>query len=216
MNRIRFALVLLLALSSAPCGGAELNIGVDISEYPQLVLVPGFPVYYAPEVGANYFFYDGDFWIFQDDNWYSSPWYDGPWNGWIRRTCRTSFCRFPCATTRCRRHISTVGGMTTRRTGASIGAMTGSGADMTGTNGIIGLINRHRCRIISANTQEAAIPRRSSGRLSSRMNTTVTGRMIHWCCNTSKCNPRKVNPPRKTGATTLECQAKCSTKLSAA
>jgi hypothetical protein len=47
--------------------------------YPQLVLVPGYPVYYAPQVNSNYFFYDGMYWLYQGDNWYASPWYNGPW-----------------------------------------------------------------------------------------------------------------------------------------
>jgi hypothetical protein len=79
MKQIYCMLVLLLALCSVPAGAAEISFGVDISEYPELVLVPDYPVYYAPAVGANYFFYDGDFWMYQDDNWYQSPWYDGPW-----------------------------------------------------------------------------------------------------------------------------------------
>jgi len=28
---------------------------------------------------ANYFFYDGMYWVYQDDNWYASSWYNGPW-----------------------------------------------------------------------------------------------------------------------------------------
>jgi hypothetical protein len=28
---------------------------------------------------ANFFFYDGLYWIYQDDNWYESSWYNGPW-----------------------------------------------------------------------------------------------------------------------------------------
>ncbi|HEY8856480.1 MAG TPA: hypothetical protein VIM43_03870 [Rugosibacter sp.] len=30
---------------------------------------------------TNYFFYDGMYWVFQDDEWYVSSWYNGPW--WI-------------------------------------------------------------------------------------------------------------------------------------
>jgi hypothetical protein len=59
------------------------SVGIDIGfharSYPDLRLVPGYPVYYAPAMEANYFYYDGMFWIFQGDNWYSSNWYDGPW-----------------------------------------------------------------------------------------------------------------------------------------
>jgi len=44
-----------------------------------LTLVPGSPVYYAPSVDGNFFFYDGMYWVYQNDNWYSSSWYNGPW-----------------------------------------------------------------------------------------------------------------------------------------
>ena len=56
-----------------------INIGVNMPVYPQLVLVPGYPVYYYPNAESNYFFYDGQYWVYQDDNWYASDWYDGPW-----------------------------------------------------------------------------------------------------------------------------------------
>ena len=57
-----------------------ISIGIHQPFYPELVLVPGSPVYYAPQAQANYFFYDGLFWVYQDDRWYSSAWYDGPWD----------------------------------------------------------------------------------------------------------------------------------------
>lgn len=60
-------------------GSPHLSIGIHIPVYPELVLVPGYPVYYAPELDANYFFYDGLYWLYQDDYWYVSSWYDGPW-----------------------------------------------------------------------------------------------------------------------------------------
>jgi len=56
-----------------------LSIGINLPVYPQLVAVPGYPVYYAPQVNSNYFFYDGAYWIYQRDNWYASAWYNGPW-----------------------------------------------------------------------------------------------------------------------------------------
>ena len=55
------------------------SIGINVPAYPQLVPVPGYPVYYAPRVESNYFFYDGMYWVYQQDNWYASYWYDGPW-----------------------------------------------------------------------------------------------------------------------------------------
>ncbi|MGB3427738.1 MAG: hypothetical protein WBA53_06125 [Burkholderiaceae bacterium] len=55
------------------------SIGINLPVYPQLVAVPGYPVYYAPQLNSNYFFYDGMYWVYQSDNWYASSWYNGPW-----------------------------------------------------------------------------------------------------------------------------------------
>ena len=61
-------------------GGPGVSIGVHFPVYPRLVRVPGYPVYYAPALDANYFFFDGYFWLYLDDAWYVSSWYDGPWS----------------------------------------------------------------------------------------------------------------------------------------
>ena len=55
------------------------NAGVHVGSYPSLVRVPGYPVYYEPRLGWNYFFFDGLYWVYAEDNWYASDWYDGPW-----------------------------------------------------------------------------------------------------------------------------------------
>ena len=55
------------------------SIGVNVPAYPNLVAIPGYPVYYAPSVATNYFFYDGLYWVFDGNNWYQSSWYNGPW-----------------------------------------------------------------------------------------------------------------------------------------
>jgi hypothetical protein len=60
-------------------GFPNLSIGINVPAYPQLEPVPGYPVYYAPQLPANFFFYDGMYWAYQDDNWYASSWYNGPW-----------------------------------------------------------------------------------------------------------------------------------------
>jgi len=60
-------------------GLPEARIGINLPVFPRLVLVPGYPVYYAPNVGSNYFFYDGMYWIYEGDSWYASSWYNGPW-----------------------------------------------------------------------------------------------------------------------------------------
>ena len=57
-----------------------LSIGINMPYYPEMAVVPGYPVYYAPAFDGNYFFYDGMYWVFVDDAWYASYWYNGPWD----------------------------------------------------------------------------------------------------------------------------------------
>jgi len=64
---------------SVGIGLPGVSIGINLPVYPELVPVPGYPVYYAPQVSSNYFFYDGMYWVYQRDNWYASSWYNGPW-----------------------------------------------------------------------------------------------------------------------------------------
>jgi hypothetical protein len=86
-NTFRLALLAMLLCAAAPApaqvsvgiGLPSLSIGINLRSYPQLTPVPGYPVYYAPGVASNYFFYDGMYWVYQEDNWYASSWYNGPW-----------------------------------------------------------------------------------------------------------------------------------------
>ncbi|MEP6998343.1 MAG: hypothetical protein ABI900_11875 [Betaproteobacteria bacterium] len=66
---------------SVGIGFPGISIGINMPVYPDLVRVPGYPVYYDPRANYNYFFYDGLYWVFEGDNWYSSSWYNGPWYG---------------------------------------------------------------------------------------------------------------------------------------
>ena len=68
-----------VAQVSVGIGLPGVNIGINLPVYPELVPVPGYPVYYAPGMSSNYFFYDGMYWVYQRDNWYASSWYNGPW-----------------------------------------------------------------------------------------------------------------------------------------
>jgi hypothetical protein len=91
MKKIRYGLIGLLLLSGLATSATasvsigigvnlpSVHIGVNLPVFPQLVPVPGYPVYYAPEMNANYFFYDGMYWVYQNDDWYASSWYNGPW-----------------------------------------------------------------------------------------------------------------------------------------
>lgn len=86
MRHALIALSMLLGMMSPAAGQVSVGIsvpgvriGIHQPVYPQLVLVPGYPVYYAPRLNANYFFYDGMYWVYYGDNWYASTWYNGPW-----------------------------------------------------------------------------------------------------------------------------------------
>lgn len=88
-------LCIAMALAVAPAAAVQAQVSVDVNigvpgaqigvytpAYPELAQVPGYPVYYAPQLNANYFFYDGLYWVLVDDRWYASPWYNGPWQ-WV-------------------------------------------------------------------------------------------------------------------------------------
>lgn len=85
--RIQFILASILLCAAVPADAqvsigirsANVSIGINLPVYPQLVLIPGYPVYYASQLDSNYFFYDGMYWVYQDDYWYASTWYNGPW-----------------------------------------------------------------------------------------------------------------------------------------
>lgn len=69
-----------LLLCAAGQANAQLSIQINLGQYPDFEPVPGYPVYYAPRLDSNYFFYDGLYWVYQDDYWYASDWYNGPWD----------------------------------------------------------------------------------------------------------------------------------------
>ena len=80
MKRILLAALLFLS-SILPAAAQEYyDIDVDLPQYPEMLPVPDSPVYYAPSVDSNYFFYDGVYWDYYGDRWYASPWYNGPWS----------------------------------------------------------------------------------------------------------------------------------------
>lgn len=74
----------ILAMAALPWLSASatvsVSIGINVGSYPALQRIPGYPVYYVPGMRANYFFYDGLYWVYVPDGWYVSPWYDGPWD----------------------------------------------------------------------------------------------------------------------------------------
>jgi hypothetical protein len=86
MRHALIAFWLLLGCASPAFAQLSLNfsvpgvsIGINVPVYPELQRVPGYPVYYAPAINSNYFFYDGLYWLYSGEDWYASSWYDGPW-----------------------------------------------------------------------------------------------------------------------------------------
>jgi hypothetical protein len=75
MRYVLIALCMLFGFATPAAAQLSINLG----GYPTLQRIPGYPVYYAPGVNSNYFFYDGLYWVYQGDNWYESTWYNGPW-----------------------------------------------------------------------------------------------------------------------------------------
>lgn len=57
----------------------SLSLGINIGAPPQLVVVPGTPVYQAPGVPHNYFFYGGRYYLFHEGAWFLASHYNGPW-----------------------------------------------------------------------------------------------------------------------------------------
>jgi hypothetical protein len=46
---------------------------------PRVIVVPNSPVYYAPDVGANLFVYDKQYYTVQDGHWFRARSHRGPW-----------------------------------------------------------------------------------------------------------------------------------------
>jgi hypothetical protein len=89
-GRMLRGLIVMIWMGLVPLGSAVaqvsvqialpgVSIGINQPVYPQLIPVPGYPVYYDPGAGSNYFFYDGMYWVYAGDSWYASSWYNGPW-----------------------------------------------------------------------------------------------------------------------------------------
>jgi len=82
MRRTLICSVTLLALvgyASLSHAQVSVNIGINLPAPPELAPVPSTSVMYAPGVGANYFFYGGEYYVFVNGGWFVSRGYTGPW-----------------------------------------------------------------------------------------------------------------------------------------
>lgn len=65
----------------------NVNVGVPVPPPPvivapappRVVVVPGSPVYYAPEGNVNLFIYGGRYYTFHEGHWFVGPKHNGPW-----------------------------------------------------------------------------------------------------------------------------------------
>lgn len=80
--------MIFMAAASATASDINIDIGLGIPHIqppivltapPQLLVVPGTSVYYAPEMPANYFFYKGRYYTAVNNIWSMAPAYNGPW-----------------------------------------------------------------------------------------------------------------------------------------
>lgn len=73
-----------------PARAADVHVGINVGipappviavpAPPRLIIVPSTPaVQYAPDVGANFFFYGGQYYTYNDGAWFSASAYNGPW-----------------------------------------------------------------------------------------------------------------------------------------
>ncbi|MBI5014394.1 MAG: hypothetical protein HZB55_02740 [Deltaproteobacteria bacterium] len=85
-----FSACLVWAVFAAPSAWGRVSVNVNIGipfpplvvpAEPSLVLIPGTPVYFAPEVDVDLFFTSGYWWTRRDGRWLRARGYEGPWLG---------------------------------------------------------------------------------------------------------------------------------------
>ncbi|HEX9418067.1 MAG TPA: hypothetical protein VGA81_03370 [Methylomirabilota bacterium] len=175
---------------SVSIGVPSIDIGIHLPALPALTLVPGSPVYYAPSVDGNFFFYDGMYWVYQNDNWYSSSWYSGPWALVDPEIVPPFILQVPVRYSVGPQRIFTVGRRALRRGGPSTGAPPGPrsiGAGIKGT----ALTCRPPlpCRPTSASTAGSGT-RPCSSSPPSTPGTTSTSHASRWSDSTTSSTRR--------------------------
>src|SRR5256885_5816989 len=90
MKPTSIVIALAAGLLAAPARGADVHIGINIGvppppppvvveAPPPLVVVPQTPVYYAPALPYNYFYYGGLYYTPHDDRWVYAASFNRPW-----------------------------------------------------------------------------------------------------------------------------------------
>jgi len=84
---ISLALLSIFGLQMSKKVSAEVNVHIGIvsslpqviTTPPEVVLIPGTHVYFAPDVGMELFFYSGYWYHRHNGYWYRATYYNGPW-----------------------------------------------------------------------------------------------------------------------------------------
>jgi hypothetical protein len=91
-----------LASAGPAAAGMNVNIGIEVplpvivvSAPPAVVVIPGTPVYYAPGLQADIFFYQGFWWTPNRGAWFRAQSYDGPWAAVPGRRVPPAFGHLP-------------------------------------------------------------------------------------------------------------------------
>ena len=83
LRRMIISAAVLVAALAGAAGPAQsevrINLGINLPGPPALVAVPDMQVMYAPGVSANYFFYGGQYYVYNNGGWYVSRQHNGPW-----------------------------------------------------------------------------------------------------------------------------------------
>ena len=84
-NWYSILIVAALLVGSAHLAVAEVRVNINlgpppvVAAPPEMVLIPGSQLYFAPGLGFDVFFYDGYWWSPRGERWYRSSSYNGPW-----------------------------------------------------------------------------------------------------------------------------------------
>jgi hypothetical protein len=76
----------------------NINIGpppIVVSEPPEVVMVPGSPVFFVPIPDIDVFFYSGYWWSPRGSQWYRARAYNGPWGVVNKRHVPSHVFRVP-------------------------------------------------------------------------------------------------------------------------
>ena len=79
MKPLLIAVAIVAVLAAPAPAQVRVDIGINLPGPPSLVVVPGTPVYYAPQAPANVFLYGHQYWAFTNGGWYAGPNWNGPW-----------------------------------------------------------------------------------------------------------------------------------------